>query len=270
METEEIKAGAESGRSIDVSVRMKVDRSLVWSALTDPSEIPRWLAPIARVEPGVGGFIELSWGEGMTGRSTIEVWRPPERLVLSRPGGVGTMREDYRISETGDVTTLTLHHSGFAPTPDGDDEFDAVSNGWRAFFRMLEHGLTRHARQPFRNVTAFTPLSARRDTAWAELVRPGTLAKDGLTELHAGDEYSCELVTGQTLKGQVVHCAWPGYLVLSAGNLGDSLFALFCERSSEGSLLTVTWILNGDALALTDQMDKIWKAWIDARRASAA
>lgn len=36
----------------------------VWQALTDARELTRWFPVEARVEPGLGGSIWLSWGEG--------------------------------------------------------------------------------------------------------------------------------------------------------------------------------------------------------------
>src|SRR5262245_54840243 len=83
--------------AIDLTVEVAAPREMVWKALTDPSEITRWFAPIASAEPGAGGFIEISWGEGMTGRNTIDTWDPPGRLVLTN--AEAGMREEYTLSE---------------------------------------------------------------------------------------------------------------------------------------------------------------------------
>jgi uncharacterized protein YndB with AHSA1/START domain len=54
----------------------------VWSAITDPARLEDWMGP-SRVEPHVGGRIELMIGAArpMTGR--ILVWEPPKVLEFS-------------------------------------------------------------------------------------------------------------------------------------------------------------------------------------------
>jgi len=251
-----------STRSIEVAIDIEAPRQHVWAALTDENQIPRWLAPSASVKPGAGGYIELSWGEGMTGRNTIDVWNPQERLVLvNKEQG---LREEYSLSEVGGGTRLSLVHSGFAVSPKVDDQYDAINNGWRTFFRMLKHAAKRGAGASYRNVTVFSPLSLTRDVAWHRIVRPSGITVGGLSPLTDGQRYETMLRTGQHLIGSVVHCAWPGYLVLAADNMDDSLFALFCERSSEGSLLTITWILNGQAVILGDSLHAQWSEWVTA------
>lgn len=248
-------------RSIDVSIDIEATPEQVWDAITNPNEIPRWLAPMAAVQPGVGGFIELSWGPGMTGRNTIRTWDQPDRLVLTNDDG---LTESYSISSRAAHSRLHLIHSGFSPASAADDQFDAITNGWNTFLRMCRYGLIHHAGKPYRNITLFSPLNLKRDLAWNEIIKPGSLTKEGLPELKEGQHFELTLVTGQYLTGSVVHAVSPGYLVLSADNLDHSLFALFSERGGEGSLLTITWILSGDALRLEDRLRAQWNDWISS------
>ena len=55
----------EQTRSIEKAVTIDAAPDAVWKALTDAEEITRWFAPDARVTPGQGGKVWLSWGEGM-------------------------------------------------------------------------------------------------------------------------------------------------------------------------------------------------------------
>lgn len=249
-------------RRIDVSIEIEAPRERVWAALTDPGEIPRWLAPSASVHPGMGGFVELSWGEGMTSRNIIEVWDPPDRLTLLSENG--ELREEYTLSDTGGGTRLTLCHSGFPAAPERDAEYNAISNGWQAFFKICSHVFRGGATRPYRNVTVFSVVPAPRDAVWSALAVPGGLSAEGLREYKAGEQARLSLAAGQTIEGPVVHCAWPGYLAILARNLDDSIFAIFCERADEGSFLTITWILTGAAVASADPIRKNWTAWMDA------
>jgi len=250
---------SDSTRAIDLTIDIDAPRDAVWRTLTDPSEIPRWLAPSAKVQPGEAGFIEVSWGEGMTGRNTIEVWEPPNRLVAGHSG----LREEYVLSEKGGGTSLKLHHSGFPANPEGEAYRKSVENGWCAFFAMLGHGASRNAGKPFKNVTLFTQLSAgSREAAWDSIVNPGGVTKQGLPRLEPGSRYDVELFSGSRLHGTVLHSLWPGYLVLIAENLDDSLLALLCEGAGDGAMLTITWILNGNAAKREHEIKSTWEGWV--------
>ena len=251
--------------SIDLTVEIPSPREMVWRAITDPSEITRWFAPIANAEPGAGGFIEISWGEGMTGRNTIEVWEPPTRLVAGN-AEMG-LREEYTLSEIPGGTSLRLRQSGFSDDAQGQAYLQSVDKGWRAFLAMLKHGVGRHAGQPFRNVTLFSQIRGPRDAAWESIVRPGGVTRDGVPRLASGDSYDVELFSGERLRGTVLHALWPGFLVLAAENLDDSILALLCEGGDEGAMLTITWILNGNAASREPEIRSAWESWA-AHRAS--
>jgi hypothetical protein len=211
------------------------------------------------VQPGLGGFIEVSWGEGMTGRNSIEVWQPPDHLVVGNPEG--GLQEDYVLAGQAGGTSLKLHHSGFAPDAEGEAYQRSIENGWRAFFAMLQHGVSRHAGQPFKNVTIFSQHSGSREAMWNSMVRPGGIAKQGLPQLNTGDHYELELSFGYKLNGTVLHALWPGYLVLTTDTLDDSVMALLCEGGEAGAMLTITWILNGSAVAREEEIKSASSQW---------
>jgi uncharacterized protein YndB with AHSA1/START domain len=246
-------------RSIRDSVPLAATPEAVWEALTAASEIPRWFAPSARVAPGLGGAIELSWGPEMTARGRIVEWAPPGRLAVEEESG---LREEYTIRKTAEGAVLELVHSGFPLGSEVDDQFDAITNGWKSFFAMLQHGLARHAGEPYVNVTAFAALAESRDRAWEEIAAPGGVARQGLSHPQPGQQLRLELATGESIRAEALHCSWPGYLVLAAEDLDDSLFSLFCERNSEGSLLTVTWILYGGAREQAARIRAGWTEWV--------
>ena len=52
----------------------------VWKALTDPNELAKWFALSARVTPGRGGKIFLSWGPDCEGEAEIIAWEPNKNL----------------------------------------------------------------------------------------------------------------------------------------------------------------------------------------------
>ena len=48
-------------RSITKEVRIDAPVEAVWKALTDAAELTRWWPLDAKVKPGPGGFIWMSW-----------------------------------------------------------------------------------------------------------------------------------------------------------------------------------------------------------------
>ncbi len=156
-------------RTHETSITIDAPIEEVWRAITEAREIERWFAPTMRVEPGVGGNMFASWGPGMEGTQTIEVWEPNRQLRLidqrDRTFGSGgdaagaatpvRLVVDYFLESQDGKTVLRLVHSGFGPGADWDGEYEGTRSGWPGFFRTLKHGLERHPGKSTHNVTLF-------------------------------------------------------------------------------------------------------------------
>jgi uncharacterized protein YndB with AHSA1/START domain len=101
----------------------------LWSALTGPDRLARWLAPVkseAGVEGetgavggvGVGGEVRLLFGEDAVALVTVRECRPGQRLVLDWmfPDGLGSALRADLLPES-DGVVLMLDHSGFPASP---------------------------------------------------------------------------------------------------------------------------------------------------------
>ena len=53
----------------EIEIAAPVDE--VWKALTDPQELTKWFPLEARITPGVGGSLFLSWGPAWEGETQI-------------------------------------------------------------------------------------------------------------------------------------------------------------------------------------------------------
>jgi len=244
---------ADDTRKIEKSVRIRADAEAVWKALTDGEEIARWFAPEARVKPGAGGSIFVSWGPDMAVEERIVLWEPPRHLRhafgIHAPSGM-PLYVDYVIEGEGGETTLRLVHNGFAVGADWDDELESTDRGWSIFLRNLKLALERHAGRPCAQSTFSrrTPLS--RDEAWARLVGPLGFDRDGVwagrtpTE---GDAFDVTTAGGTALRGTVEIFHRARDLALTLGNLDDSLFRLSFERAKAGTLVFGTVLAYGMA-----------------------
>jgi uncharacterized protein YndB with AHSA1/START domain len=68
---------------------------VVWHALVDANELRRWFALEARVTPGPGGSIWLSWDDQFEGECPIRIWEPPHHLQTAWPEpGVATLSRE--------------------------------------------------------------------------------------------------------------------------------------------------------------------------------
>src|SRR5262249_16858235 len=75
-------------RDIQLSVELDASPEDVFRAVTEGTEVAKWLAPEARSTPPEGGKkakIWISWGEGMSAEHEIEIYDPPKRV--RRPAG---------------------------------------------------------------------------------------------------------------------------------------------------------------------------------------
>jgi uncharacterized protein YndB with AHSA1/START domain len=171
---------ASSGRAVSGEVEIEASPAAVWRALTDARELERWFPLEARVEPGVGGSIFMSWRNEYTGDSRILAWVPERHLRttwgVEGEGDPDTVQTtDYRIEPTAAGTAVRVVTSGF---PDGerwDDWVEGTRHGWRFELRSLKHYLERHAGRERGVVYLRRRVALSRDDAWARLVGAGGL-----------------------------------------------------------------------------------------------
>lgn len=212
---------AEATRSLVKEIAIQAPPDAVWRALTDAEELRRWFPLDARVEPGKGGKIWVSWGEGMDGEQGIDIWEPGKHLRTSVQGeGMPVpFATDYYIEVRGDTTILRLVSSGFGAGAEWDDMYFGMDGGWSYFLFNLRHYLERHAGKP--RSLAFV---RRKQGVPRAAVLPSLLAAlgHGGTTPAAGDPVSIPLGD----------CTWDGRIALA---LRDHL-ALIIPRLDDALL----------------------------------
>ena len=204
----------------------------VWRALSEGEELKRWFPLDARVKPGAGGSVWLSWGEGAEWESPIEIWEPNRRMqtVDTFPGQDGApptrIAVDYVIEARGGTTVVRLVHSGFADDT-WEDELETMGAGWTSFLANLKHYLERHKGEP-RTIAHFRhPLVGleRRD------VFPRMLKLLGLdaSKLRAGERYSTTARSGDRFEGRAIQVKEPINFTATAENWGNAFLMIEIE-----------------------------------------
>jgi uncharacterized protein YndB with AHSA1/START domain len=230
-------------RKHEFEVRIAATPEQVWKAVSDAGEITKWFAPEARVKPGAGGSVWLSWGPGMEGEAPISIWEPGRRLQTLEGPGENPKTVDYFIEAGDGWTILRLVHSGFGAEASFDNEYESTYGGWLAFLAMLQFGLEHHPAEPHVNVTIMRMLHAPADEAWTRLAAGLGLDPDQAE----GEGYTAKL-GGESLTGRVLRRPKPGYACLSVDGWNDALLSLFVEKYADQCALTVTCVLFGEAV----------------------
>ncbi|MDE2761281.1 MAG: SRPBCC domain-containing protein [Gemmatimonadota bacterium] len=271
-----------STRDIKVSTEIAAPEDTVWEAVSTGSGLARWFSPFASVQEGKGGTVSVSWVEGADWPSRITVWEPgrhlrlvdlsdPEAAAAGRaltvdyhlstlcesptPGtGVSAPRDAARGHEgSGGKTRLLLVNSGLPGTPDWDEHFHMMTNGWRFFLWNLKHAVERHPGVPRRMLSARPWVTGSREEVWrrlfgvvevggravgvrAVLQEGGDLHSAGgihAPSLAVGDPFHFVLDGGDVLSGTVVFADRPWAFAGMVESLNDGVLHVEMEGSGE-------------------------------------
>jgi uncharacterized protein YndB with AHSA1/START domain len=202
----------------------------LWKALTTAHGIQSWFAPLAKVEPGVGGGITIGWGPGMEFTQAIDVWEPEHHLHAGRT--------DYYIEGNGDTTILRLVESGFGDDAKFDGEFESTGKAWPVFLTMLkrsaEAGIDSCA-----TAAIFRFLDISSVDVWHRLL---------------AEKQFCDALVGGTVR----HFDPRGCYCL---DFEDRMLTVFSENCGGKAALTFTWLLYGQGGA--EKWSETWTHFID-------
>lgn len=206
-------------RKYEQIVEIDAPDAAVWKAIAEAQGIESWFAPLARVEPGVGGKIWVSWGPECEGESGIDVWEPNSKLryFFERPDGRGTNIVEFTIeARNGAHTTMRLVNSGFGDDGSFDAELETTSHAWGLFLFLLKYGAEK-AYATCRNISVLKMISlAHRDA----LLR--------MTD---------------ALKSERLYWDPFGEACFELPGMSGSLIGIFCEPAGESSMVTVAALL---------------------------
>jgi uncharacterized protein YndB with AHSA1/START domain len=173
--TGETKDAAAVGRAVTGEVEIDASIDRVWQALTDADELMRWFPLEARVEPGAGGSIFMSWKNEFAGTSEVLDWEAP-RLLRTTWGELDNTNgplqvTEYRLESLGAARTLLrVVTSGFPTDAAWDEWVEGTRLGWLVELRSLRHYLERHDGEDRRVVYVRRRVTLPAAEAWSRLM----------------------------------------------------------------------------------------------------
>jgi uncharacterized protein YndB with AHSA1/START domain len=223
-------------RDIVLSVELDASPEDVFRAVTDGTELAKWLAPEARFtapEGGKKGSIFVSWGEGMGAENEIEIYDAPKRM--RHPSGKNSetkapLYADWSIeAREGGKATLRLVHSGFSVGADWDGEFEAHARGWKLMLQNLRHYFARHAHEPAAHLPFMSKVDSPRGPIWTTL-----LEKFGFSAPpRVGDAFRFTTPKGDVLTGVVDLVTDTRDLALVVREYDDALLRFSLEGKAD-------------------------------------
>ncbi|HEY8075304.1 MAG TPA: SRPBCC domain-containing protein [Labilithrix sp.] len=245
-------------RHIEMAIELRVASELVWRAISDASEMAKWLAPEVRI---TGERLFVSWGEGLSIDEPIARVEPG-RLLRHR-FGEGRDVEWTLEPKDGRTTTLRLNHTGFLAE---DEELDSTRRGWRIFLANLRHYLEHHAGAPCGQRPFVLRVEADRDAVWRHIVSARGLDRDGtLGSVAPGAKYHLTTSRGRTLAGVVQILEPARDLALTVSD--DVLLRLSLERTKDGTMVYGVVLAYGaaagDAASLASDVESALRAALE-------
>jgi len=221
-------------RRVEIAVEIDAPLEAVWKALTESEELTRWFPFEARVTPGAGGSVWMSWGEPWIGEAKIDLWQPNRHLrTLEPPPKPDSIpvAVDYYLESRGGKTLLRLVHS-FGTGADWEEEYyDSTSRGWRFMLANLRHYLERHPGTPRQVAWPRLRLALAGEATWQRLMSArGLLRQGSLDNARTGSHYAIEAATGDRFEGEVCFFDPPRSFCATVENLNDALLWLHIEK----------------------------------------
>jgi uncharacterized protein YndB with AHSA1/START domain len=233
----------------------------VWKALTDAKEFVKWFPLEARVTPGQGGKIFLSWGPDCEGEAEIVKWEPERAFAWKEQLAL----IEWTLEQRGGKTFVRLVQSAFAGNSDWENEWsDSTSYGWGLMLLGLQVALERHRGIDRQVAWPRLKVNLSREEAYRKLMSAGSVfAVDAEAALKPEQKYSLKTTTGEVYSGRVEFVRAQRGFCVSVREMNDALLWLTIEGVS-GKIEAQLW-LSAFCLGQTevDAFERKWQRQLE-------
>src|SRR3954471_15133445 len=185
-----VKKEASGRRSVQFEIEVPGTPEEVWQAIATGPGISSWMVPTEFEEQGGKPVaVKMNFGPGMEFRSPVTAWEPLRKWASRSdgftPGSPPSANEWSVEARGGGVCIVRVVQSLFADTDDWDDQLEAGSAAWIAFFRTLRIYLTHFRGQRSTIMKLMAPFAGTEGEAWEALT-----AAVGLKGVNVGQRWT--------------------------------------------------------------------------------
>jgi uncharacterized protein YndB with AHSA1/START domain len=246
--------------SIDLSIEVPGTPEEVWRAIATGPGISSWYVP-HRVEERTGGAATASFGPGpeMQIEGRVAAWEPPRRIVFDKGEDAGGLAFEWLVeAKDGGTCVVRLVNTGFGEGGEWDDQYDAMTEGWKLFLFNLRMHLEHFRGQDATSALPMGMWPVDQATAWATFSEalgiPSTVAVGDRLDLDGGD--------GARLGGTVVDRG-PARLALLLDHPAPG--TAFVEVQGMGPATGVSvwaYLYGDDREARAADFGAAWQGWL--------
>lgn len=246
-------------RSIELDIEVPGTPEEVWRAIATGPGISSWYVPHV-VEEREGGAATASFGDGpeMQVPGRVVAWEPPRRIVFDGgPDAEGFAFEWLIEARDGGTCVVRLVNSGFGFGEDWDDQYDAMTEGWKLFLFNLQLHCRHFRGQTAQSMLPMGSTSQSRSAAWAKVCSDLQIPESPVL----GDRIEPRTPTGAALAGTVVTTSESAVgLLLDAPAAGTAFIAV--EGDHAGTVSAWTYLYGADAVAIIERDKRLWVDWL--------
>jgi uncharacterized protein YndB with AHSA1/START domain len=226
-------------RKLQKEIEIVATQDEVWKMLTDPRQLANWFPLEARVTPGVGGKMFLSWGPEWEGEGEIVAWEPGKRLAWKSPFAL----QEWTIEASGGKTVLRLVQTGFLGNEDWENEwFESTSYGWGFMLLGLKWAMEQHRGATRQVAWPRVKTELSREEAYRRLMVAGSFFDQSPEKaLREGAGYSLQTFGGEKFSGSAEFLKPLRGFCISVRELNDALL-WFTIEGSPGQIQVQAWL----------------------------
>jgi uncharacterized protein YndB with AHSA1/START domain len=243
-------------RRLEKTIEIAAPVDEVWKALTDSKELVNWFPLEARVTPGAGGKIFVSWGKDCEGEAEIVAWEPGKEFAWKEPFAL----IEWTLEARGGKTILCLVQSAFLGNEDWENGwFESTNYGWGFILASLRWAFERHPDEERRVAWPRLKVNVSREEAYSKLFAPGNLfVESPESVLREGQEYLLKTFAGATFSGRAEFIRPMRGFCVSVRELNDALL-WFTIEGAPGKIEVQVWL---SAFGLPQsELDKFAVQW---------
>lgn len=248
--------------SIELEIEVAGSPEEVWRAIATGPGITSWYVPHT-VEERPGGAAAARFGPGpeMEVPGRVAAWEPPRRVVFDGGDGVGGLAFEWLVeARDGGTCIVRLVNSGFGNGDGWDDQYDAMTEGWKMFLSNLQLHLAHFAGQSATTSMPGATWPEPAEAAWDKLGRILGIPADA----SIGDRLDLRQEGGPSVGGTVSDVA-PTRLTLLLDEPAPGTALIAAEAMGDVTQVSVwSYFYGAGAGDIVDRDEPQWQALLDA------